>query len=307
MAIPVTFDRTTIVRGPCRITYNSQTFYSKGGVSLAMSNETFDKESDAHGVIGRAKTDLKITVSFEPVGEIEAIATLFPYNTILPGVTVYGATDKPLVIVSADATYTILNAAITKLPTIKCSANSTAIGSVEFTGLLKIGGDPSLAVDYFTKTSGAAVQATGFDPAAIITAPYYATLGGSLSFMSEAGFDISFDVKMNPIKVDGIGTVDMSFQDIDFTVTCIPTGVADTSFDTYFGGLSSGEELAAVALDISTPTVGGLNFDSTSVQIMDLQRRFSPNDNRLGQLTLKSKRTVTTGVANPIYTLAVVV
>lgn len=307
MAIPVTFDRTTIVRGPCRITYDGATFFSKGGVSLAMSNETFDKESDAYGVVGRAKNDLKITVSFEPVGEIEAISTLFPYNTILPGASIYGSTDKPLVIVSADATYTILAAAITKIPTVKCSANSTAIGSVEFTGLLKKGGDPSLAADYFTKGVGGTVQATGFDPAGIITAPYSATLGGSLSFMSEAGFDISFDVKMNPVKVDGIGTVDMSFQDIDFTVTCIPTGVADTSFDTYFGSLNAGEELAAVSLDISTFTVGGINFDSTSVQIMDLQRRFSPNDNRLGQLTLKSKRTVTSGVANPIYTLAPVV
>jgi hypothetical protein len=306
MAIPATFDRTTIVRGPCRITYDGATFFSKGGVALAMSNETFDKETDAYGVVGRAKTDLKVTVSFEPVGEIEAIATLFPYASTVFGASIYGSTDKPLVIVSSDATYTILAAAITKLPTIKCSANSTAIGSVEFTGLLKKGGDPSLAADYFTySATGGTVQAVGFDPSTIVTAPYSATLG-SLSFMSEAGFEISFDAKMNPVKVDGIGTVDMSFQGIGFTVTCIPTGVADTSFDTYFGSLSAGEELAAVTLDISTPTSKGLNFDSTSVQIMDLQRRFSPNDNRLGQLTLKSKRAVTSGIASAIYTLTVV-
>lgn len=306
MAIPATFDRTTIVRGPCRITYDGATFFSKGGVALAMSNETFDKESDAYGIVGRAKNDLKITVSFEPVGEIEALSTLFPYAATLPGASIYGSTDKPLVIVAADATYTILNAAITKLPTVKCSANSTALGSVEFTGLLKKGGDPAIAADYFTTGAGGTVQAVGFNPAGIITAPYSATIAGTLSFMSEAGFDISFDSKMNPIKVDGIGTVDMSFQDIEFTVTCIPTGVTDTSFDTYFGSLSAGEELSGVSLDISTPTLGGINFDSTSVQVMDIQRRFSPNDNRLGQLTLKSKRTVSSGIAVAIYTLGVV-
>jgi len=27
-----TFDRTTIVRGPCKITYDGATFYSKGAV-----------------------------------------------------------------------------------------------------------------------------------------------------------------------------------------------------------------------------------------------------------------------------------
>jgi hypothetical protein len=305
MAIPATFDRTTIVRGPCRITYDGATFFSKGGVALSMSNETFDKETDAYGVVGRAKSDLKISISFEPVGEIEAITTLFPYASTLMGASIYGSTDKPLVLISADATYTFLAAAITKIPTIKCSANSTAIGSVEFTAILKKDGNPDIAADYFVKSAGGVVQAVVFDPTTIVTAPYSATLG-SLSFMSEAGFEISFDAKMNPVKVDGIGTVDMSFQDLEFTVTCIPTGVPDTSFDTYFGSLSAGEELAAVSLDISTTTSKGLNFDSTSVQVMDLQRRFSPNDNRLGQLTLKSKRTVSSGIAVPIYTLTAV-
>ena len=54
-----TFDRTTIVRGPCKITYDGATFYSKGGVTLAMNQSTFDKEVDGYGMVGKAKTDMK--------------------------------------------------------------------------------------------------------------------------------------------------------------------------------------------------------------------------------------------------------
>jgi hypothetical protein len=72
-----TFDRTTIVRGPCKVTYDSQTFYSKAGVVLTTTNSTFDKETDAYGVVSKSKTDFTIVVEFEPVGEIEAGEALF--------------------------------------------------------------------------------------------------------------------------------------------------------------------------------------------------------------------------------------
>lgn len=298
-----TFTRTTIVRGPAKIAFDSATFYSKGGVSLTMTNSTFDKESDAYGVLGKSKTDFQVLVEFEPVGEIEALTVLFPYGSTAIGASIYGGTDKPLVITAADATYTIRNAAITQMPSIRCSANNTAFGPVQFTGILELDGDPSALGDYYAVAAGAAIG-TAFDPSKLVTAPYTATLGGSTTFFSEAGFEISFDLGLTPIVVDGIGTVDMSLQNLGCNITCIPVGVAENSFDSFFGSLDAGEDLASATLDISTATSGGLNFDAAAVQIIDLQKRFSPTENRLGQLTLAAKRTFTTGSPNALFTIA---
>ena len=302
-----TFDRTTILRGPCKIAYNSQTFYSKGGVTLTQTNSTFDKESDAYGPVSKAKTDFQIVVEFEPVGEIEALTTLYSYGNTLMGSSIYGATDKTLVITSAgtNGTYTIKNAAITQMPSIRMTAGNTAFGSVQFTGLLSIGGDPAEIEDYIEISAGAAVG-TSFDPSKIITAPYTATLG-ALSFMSEAGFEVSFDLGLAPITVDGIGTVDMALQSLGATITCIPTGISADSFQTYFDELNAGKDLASAALDISTATVGGINFDCAAVQILDLASRFSPSENRLGQLTMAAKRTFSAGDPVTLFTVAAVV
>lgn len=299
-----TFDRTTIVRGPCKITYDSATFYSKGGVTLTMNQSTFDKEVDAYGMVGKAKSDMQIVVEFEPVGEIEALTTLFPFASTAIGASIYGATDKPLVIVALDATYTIHNAAITKLPSLRCTANNTQLGSVQFTGLVKNSANPNALTSYYTASAGAAIG-TAFDPALIIAAPYTATLGAS-SFSSSDGFEISFDLALTPIVVDGIGTVSMALGNIGATVSCTPIGVATGAFDTYFDAMDAGEELPSATLDISTTVVGGLNFDAAAVQVISIDRMFSPTENRLGKLSLAAKRTFTAGAPNALFTIAAV-
>lgn len=300
-----TFDRSTIVRGPCKISYDSQTFYSKGGVSLTMSNSTFDKETDAYGVVGKAKTDFQVVVEFEPVGEIEALTVLFPYASTTIGASIYGSADKPLVITSVDKTYTINNAAITQMPSIRCTANNTAFGSVQFTGLVDKSGDPSALGDYYSAAAGGSIGAL-FDPTKIVTAPYTATLGAIGPFYSEAGFEIAFDLSLNPVTVDGMGTVDMSLQNLGANITCIPTGAFADSFDTYFGSLDVGQELASSTLDISTTTSGGLNFDCLAAQVIDIQKRFSPTENRIGQITIAAKRTFAAGVPSALFSVAAV-
>jgi hypothetical protein len=298
-----TFTRTTIVRGPAKVVFDAATFYSKGGLTLTMTTSTFDKESDAYGMLGKSKTDFQVVVEFEPVGEIEALAVLFPYGNSAIGSSVYGGTDKALVITAADATYTIRNAAVTQMPSIRCTANNTAFGSVQFTGILDLGGDPSALSDYYAVAAGAAIGAA-FDPTKLVTAPYQATLGGSTTFFSEAGFEISFELGLTPIVIDGIGTVDMSIQNLGCSISCIPVGIAESSFDSFFGSLDVGEDLASSTLDISTATSGGLNFDCGAVQIVDLQKRFSSTENRLGQLSMSARRTFTTGNPNALFTVA---
>ena len=300
-----TFDRTTILRGPCKVTYDSQTFYSKAGVVLTTTNSTFDKETDAYGIVSKSKTDLTIVIEFEPVGEIEALAVLFPHGNTAMGASIYGNTDKNLVIVSAEKTYTILNAQITQMPTISCSATKTAFGSVQFTGLLKKDGDPQNIEDYYTTAGGASIG-SGFSPQLIYTAPYTATLGALTPFFSQDGFEISFDLSLNPVVVDGIGTVDMSMGNLGCNISCIPTGPTQLDFETFFDNLSAGEDLATSVLEIKTTTVGGLDFDCAAVQVTELQRNFSAADSVLGTLTMSAKRTFSSGAPVTLFQVGAV-
>lgn len=282
-----TFDRTTIVRGPCKITYDGATFYSKGGVTFTATNSSFDKDTDAYGPVGKIKTDFQVVVEFEPVGEIEALTTLFPYASTAMGASLCGATDKPLVIVSASATYTVLNAIVTQMPSLRLSATATAFGSVQFTGLLKKAGDPSNLAHYYTIGSGAAIG-VAFDPSKIICGPYSAEMGTIPVIYSESGFDVSFDLSMNPVIVDGFGTVDMSLTSLGASISFIPTGLARSDFDAFFTS-SVGSTMDAFTTVISTTTIGGLII-SVPTQIVDIQDRFSPTDNRLGTINLASFR-----------------
>ena len=300
-----TFDRTTILRGPCKVTYDTQTFYSKAGVVLTTTNSTFDKETDAYGIVSKSKTDLTIVIEFEPVGEIEALAVLFPHGNTAMGASIYGNTDKNLVIVSAEKTYTILNAQITQMPTISCSATKTAFGSVQFTGLLKKDGDPQNIEDYYTTAGGASIG-SGFSPQLIYTAPYTATLGAMTPFFSQDGFEISFDLSLNPVVVDGIGTVDMSMGNLGCNISCIPTGPTQLDFETFFDNLSAGEDLATSVLEIKTTTVGGLDFDCAAVQVTELQRNFSAADSVLGTLTMSAKRTFSAGAPVTLFQVGAV-
>jgi hypothetical protein len=176
---------------------------------------------------------------------------------------------------------------------------------VQFTGLLKKDGDPQNIEDYYTTAGGASIG-TGFDPLLIVTAPYTATLGALTPFFSQDGFEISFDLSLNPVVVDGIGTVDMRMGNLGCNISCVPTGPTQTDFDTFFDNLSAGEDLTTSLLEIKTTTVGGLDFDCAEVQVTELQRNFSAADNVLGTLTMSAKRTFSAGAPVALFTVAAV-
>lgn len=298
------FDRTTIVRGPCKITYDGATFYSKGGVTLTVNQSSFDKQSDAYGLIGRGKTDMSVVVEFEPVGEIESLTVLFPYGATTIGTGIYGATDKNLVIVATDATYTVFNAAVTQMPSIRCTATNTAFGSVQFTGLIATSGEAGSIIEYLSVGAGASIGAA-FNPALVIAGPYTGDLASDGVFYTEAGFDISFDLSLTPIIVDGIGTVDMALANVGVSASFIPTGVDPDYFDSFLND-PIGSDIGANTFQIITTSIGGLNLNLASAQVIDYQRRFSPTENRAGTVNLVAKRTFTTGAPNALFTVAAV-
>jgi hypothetical protein len=299
------FDRTTILRGPAKITFDDATFYSKGGVAITFQNITFDKETDAYGVVGKGKTDVQILVEFEPVGELESLTVLFPYGNTAIGSKIYGSSDKALVVVAADATYTIKNAAITQMPSLRLTATNTAFGPVQFTGLLDLAtGEPDDPASYFTVGAGASIG-TAFDPALIVASGYSGLLGDA-DFYTEAGFDITFDLALNPMTVDGFGTVGMTLSNVGASISFIPTGVGADFFDALFiDGAVMGADPGAQSLTLTSIAGDGLVVAFPLVNMTDMQHRFSPTENRLGQVNLTAKRTFNAGAQTALFGVSI--
>jgi len=305
-------DRTTIISGPALITFGGQSFWSKGDIAVKPTKKRFNIETSAFGKIREAASDFQIDVTFEPAGQFSTAlaAVLFPYAATAIGASIYGATDRPLVVHSRDGQkMTIHNAALTQMPNIRLGVDKTTLGPIKFTGLLAKSTDPTNAAAYFTNAAVAYPGDTGFDPAQIFTLAPAATWGASapwLAFATEAGWEISFDLKLSPQMVDGLGTVDMTLQSIDVSAKATPVGPsvaqAMTALETN-AGLGTAIT-SANSLFISNATAGSPAVTLSRAALVDVDLGYGSQRKRLGPCEWIATRNFAAGTATPLFTIA---
>jgi hypothetical protein len=139
MAVTLSIDRTTTVKGPCFLTFNSQTIYSKDDVRIMPQKETWDVPTSVAGKkSGKNLKDITFKVMLTQDGEVTAglLGVIALYASQIPGTSIFGA-GLPLNIVSltesSDNFITFRNAAPTKLPELTFATDKTAFGALEFT------------------------------------------------------------------------------------------------------------------------------------------------------------------------------
>ncbi len=131
-------DRTTILRGPALINWNSYEYYSKDDIVVNMDQKTFEIITSAHGKVDDRIDDRQVEVSFTPCGEWEAASKtgLYVGASTTAGSSWYGATDLPMIIKTLSGQQlTLNNVNITKIPSLFLSATKTLIGPVSFRAL----------------------------------------------------------------------------------------------------------------------------------------------------------------------------
>lgn len=175
--------RLQILQGPCQIQYGTSPtiFYSKDNVVVTMNVKEGQIISDAIGLVDYRDDDVMANITFTPDGQVTnaLLAVLFPFIQagFLPGQSIIGNTDNPLVIWTRDGNkHTFYNAFVTKQPAFMGSAIKTAFGSMTFRALRPLG-----AAWSGTGTSGiAAITAAAYpgdstySVANIITTPFAA-------------------------------------------------------------------------------------------------------------------------------------
>lgn len=298
--------RSSIISGPAKITYNSQVFWSKGDVTFKVINDRFDIQTAHFGKVDERFGDRKIEITFEPSGAFTAgiAAVLWPYASTAIGASVFGAADVPLTINGRDGRQLVVKAAaVTKMPSIKAGVSSTIAGAVTFTGIIASNVDPTNAAAYYAETAVAYPGDTGFAASDILTKAFASAWGAAApwsAFMTQDGWSIDFDLKLSPQKVDGIGTVDMTFAGLDVSAKCIPVGPTQADILSKVAGTGG--------LGVSVATANHLNISATGIYLrlynaalVDSGLTYGAEAKRISETEWIATRTITTGVADPLF------
>jgi hypothetical protein len=304
-------DRTTIITGPALVTFGGSSFWSKGDISLKPVNKRFAIETSSLGKVDERFSDRMLEISFEPAGQFNdtLAAVLWPYAATAVGTSLFGATDDALVIWGRDGLkITIHNAALTQMPSIRLAVDKTSIGPVKFTGLLAKSTDPTNAAAYYTAASGAYPGDAGFTLAEIWTQAPIAVWGSSPwdSFRSEAGWEISFSLKLAAQMADGLGTVDMTLQGLEVSAKAIPIGPTAAQVLTALKGTSGlGASLATTDdLVLNSQTVGAPMVTLNNAALVDADLGYGNTRKRLGVCEWIATRSFTTGTPDPLFAIA---
>ena len=303
-----TIDRSAIIRGPAEVQFGSQVFYSKGNVSVSWETSVFEKVSDSFGVVGRAKTDAQITVSFTPVGELEALAVLYPYGQTALGSSIFGSTDSQLIIKGLNNQLTVENAAVTQMPSLTLGAGTTAFGEVQFTGLVKNNAEPDLAASYYAYTESSNNYSTEFNPALIKSSEYQATYMG-YTHSSTDGFTVDFDLNLAPVTVDSHGTIDMRLVDVGWTANWSPIQTGANTLPKfilqYLATTAPGSELYTTAITIAG-TGQGISFTADKATLVSSDFGWGSDANLNGPITVQGTRDINSGALDPLFAVGTV-
>lgn len=319
-----------IVVGPAIVTWNGHSYYFKSGVKLDYKRETFTIETDFDGQIDERMKAQMTTISGTPVGMYGAsgMTQFFPYPVSQIGTSIFGAqstptTPRPLVIVTkfggtsnAGQTITYPRGAMTKLPTLRLKPTDTLLGDLEFTMLGVPTVQPNTANAWATLASATFADTT-FDENQIITDIYGAAWGASpyTSMGSMNGFEINIAMKTNTIPAVDFGNVDMILESLVASVSFAPSNLTEAQVNALFnwdgtGYIQPGMSIAPVTIASASNLVitgSGNGAKTLTATIFNAGPKdggyvYDSKAHRFTATNWVTRRTWTSGVANPLFT-----
>ncbi len=231
-----------------------------------------------HGRVDRFKKDLLIKIPIKLWGAYENIGILFPVTASTGQPALFAsappigsslftpatyAGDLPLEIWSRNNdTISYTNAQITKLANLRLGVDADLFeAEVEFTCLVGAGLDPGVSAAYYALGTTAWSDATaGFSSANYLKTRFSGAWGALTGFSPiypEKGFEVGWDLELEPVMMDGYGTVDFVIKNFHATCKCVPVGPtmaqinAQSQADVSGGGVPIGALLSTVKADLT--------------------------------------------------------
>ena len=299
--------RTAIVRGPGAVKFGSVVIHDANGITAEIESATQEVPSSISGPLDTIKTDQTATVGFTPCGQITAdiLAALYPHQTPAIGSSLCGSSDKALVVHSlAGQKVEFFNAFLSQVPDLLLSPVKTAFGAAQFTALLGLGKAPG-DTDAFCKVTAATYNLNYPDPEGL-TGVHYAGTFGSLSIPDTAdGWTVSVELATEPVATDGLGTIDHTLSGVTVRAKCTPIGLSESQilaalpFAMGRGASLRGEN------DLVIAGSGGLTVTLKNASLVTGPLAWGNTTLRVGEVGFVAHRSFTSGVAGPLYSVAI--
>jgi hypothetical protein len=230
--MPLSFDRANLPgSGAPKITFDGATLWTRGDVVIPLAQNLVERVASMYGRVGKTRGPRKIEFSIPVYGFWDNLSVLFPsyFLNFTHGARIFGTTDKPFVLLARNGDQlTIHNARITGLANLKLAANQEIFsGDLTFTALIKNNTAPTNAAAYYTIATGASYTEGDFPRATHKSLAWTGAWGartGFTSILTEAGWDVNWEVGVTDDLVDGIGAVDQFVNNCWAAASCIPVG-----------------------------------------------------------------------------------
>lgn len=302
--------RAQLGRGPAIVTWNGITMFTRDDIVARHAPNWAEVQTSMYGEVDKVPTDLVIKIPLRLWGAWENLTVLFPAAVMTPvvGASIFGATDLPLVIHGRNGdTITYHNAHLTRLADLFLGVDSELFASdVEFTALIKDGGDPEDTDAYYTAGtaaySDAAFAKTNFKRARWSAA--WGTKTGFTAFAAQKGFNISWDMRTKPLPTDGLGTVDMALEGLVGTCRCIPIQPTIAQIEAVMQGRAHGALLSAGAADLVLTESGGGTVTLKAAGALEHGYAFGVEPLRIGEMAWATTRGFTAGAPAAVGAVA---
>lgn len=301
-------DRANLLKGPAYLTHDSAVIKFGADFSVDLVTEYFPVVSSSHGKLSDRVKDRRVEISGAPL-EWNDLGKLFPYASAQPGDAIFGATDKPAVITPRNgAPLTIANCAVTQMPGIALHPSKAMLGAMKFTGLLANASSPATAANYFAFGSPATgVAQTAADLTKIKNA-FYSLAFNTATYQPEDGFQLDFSLPLDPDLQDGM-TVGMRIgQDgVQAALKFMPLGLTEALYAALLGWNTKqpGDDPTAAQAVLAADRTGGPRVTLNNLVVMQGGVRYG-RASRTGEVTLASRRTVTSGALDALWAFGTV-
>jgi len=229
-------DRTLLARGPAIVTYSGRTFYTNADILSRFGPVWNPVSTSMYGQVDKVLADRIYKLPLRLWGAWENLSVLFPSYAMSPqaGASIFGATATPLTILARNGDQiTYANAQITKLANLFFGADSDLFAAdVEFTCIIGNSSgstlfNPEDPNAYYTTATGqpyadAAFAKTNYKRVRFTGA--WGTIAGFMSIIPQRGFQVSWELDVQPLTCDGLGTVDFTVGEniLQGTCKCVP-------------------------------------------------------------------------------------
>jgi hypothetical protein len=220
--MPIT--RTTLLAGPAAAIWNGHTYFAQSGILVTPALELAAVDSDAQGVLDSTATGAPVTIKFTPSAPFADLIALYPWLDGVPGTSLFGASDSPLVLIAANGVrLTFAAAAIVQMPDLTLSTNGSVAGAVIFLAL----GARALPITAANRLVSIDTSEFPGLPAAPpqLSDDFQITWGGApwAALRTLDGVKVAFAMKSSPVPSAANALLDMTLDSLAVSVRFTPS------------------------------------------------------------------------------------